>query len=125
MKFRKTLEEVKKANMSKPVGSIVSIKNCSSSSLGRIKSSAVNEKLKELRRTESILEIRKKIIFLEVINKRIIYKFFKDFTNHRKKTNRAVDLVVELFPTFLNTGTTDETFQQSGKQYPSRHILKT
>ena len=49
-----------------------------------------------------------------MINNPIIYKFFKDFTNHRKKTNRAVVLAVDLSPTFLNTGTTNETFQQSG-----------
>ena len=42
------------------------------------------------RRPETILESRKEATFLEVINKPFIYKFFKDFTNHRKKTNRAV-----------------------------------
>ena len=56
----------------------------------------------------------------------IIYKFFKDFTNHRKKTNRAVVFLAEdLSPTFINTGTTDETFQQSGKQDSLRHLLKS
>ena len=30
-----------------------------------------------------------------------------------------------LSPTFLNTGTTDETFQQSRKQGSFRHILKS
>ena len=39
---------------------------------------------------ETILEIRNESTFFEVINKSIIYKFFKDFTNHKKKTNRAV-----------------------------------
>ena len=34
-------------------------------------------------------------------------------------------LVVDLSPTFLNTGTTDETFQQSGKQDSFRHLLKS
>ena len=58
-----------------------------------------------------------------MINNSIIYKFFKDFTNHRKKTNRVVVLAVDLSPTFLNTGTTDETFQHSGKQDSFRHIL--
>ena len=29
----------------------------------------------------------KKATFLKVINNSITYKFFKDFTNHRKKTN--------------------------------------
>ena len=48
-----------------------------------------------------------------MIDNPIIYRFFKDFTNHRNKTKF---LAVDLSPTFLNTGTTDETFQQSGKQ---------
>ena len=47
-----------------------------------------------------------------MINNPIICKFFKDCANHRTKTNRVVDLS----PTFVNTGTTDETFQQCGKQ---------
>ena len=32
---------------------------------------------------------------------------------------------VDLSPTFLNTRTTDETFQQSGKQDSFRHLLKS
>ena len=36
------------------------------------------------------MEMRPKTIFLEVINKPIVYAFFKDFTNHRKKTSKAV-----------------------------------
>ena len=60
-----------------------------------------------------------------MINNSIIYKSFEDLTNHRKRTNRAVVLVVDLFPTFLKTGTTDETFQQSGKRYSFRQILKS
>ena len=53
-----------------------------------------------------------------MINKCIIYKFFKDFPNHRKKTNRAVVFSCRptFSPTFLSTGTTNETFQQSEKQ---------
>ena len=42
------------------------------------------------RRTETILEMRKKASFLQVINKPIIYNFFKDFSKHGKKTNRVV-----------------------------------
>ena len=63
-----------------------------------------------------------------MINNPIIYKFFKNFTNHRKKTKRAVVFSCSTSPTFLNTlntGTTDETFQQSGKQDSFRHILKS
>ena len=36
------------------------------------------------------MEIQKKVHIYLVINNPIIYKFFKDFSNHRKKTNRAV-----------------------------------
>ena len=54
-----------------------------------------------------------------MINKPIIYKFFIDLTNHRKKINRAI----RLSPKFLNTEITNETFQQSEKNL-FRHILK-
>ena len=60
-----------------------------------------------------------------MISNPIIYKFFKDFTNHRKKTNRVVVLALDLSPPFLNIGITNETFQQSGKQDSFRHILKS
>ena len=43
-----------------------------------------------------------------MINNPIIYKFFKDFTNHRKETNRAVVF----------------SSSKSGKQDIFRHILK-
>ena len=36
-----------------------------------------------------------------MINNSIIYKFFKDFTNHRKKSNRAVAFSCRLFPNIL------------------------
>ena len=36
----------------------------------------------------------------------------------------VVVLAVDLSPTFLNIGTTDETFQQSAKQDSLRHLLK-
>ena len=34
------------------------------------------------------MKIREKAIFFEVI--KLCYRFFKDFTNHRKKTDRTV-----------------------------------
>ena len=76
------------------------------------------------RRPKTILEIRKKVTNLLMINNPNIYKFFKDFNNHRKKTNRAVRFSCRPPPTFLNTWTTDETFQQSGKEDSFRHTLK-
>ena len=71
------------------------------------------------------MEIRKKATFLQVINNPIIYKFFKDFTNLKKRPTGWQFLTVDLSSTFLNTGTTNEIFQQSGKQDSSRHILKS
>ena len=49
----------------------------------------------------------------------------KDFTKHRKKTNRVVGLSCRLSPTFLNAGTISDIFQQSGKQDSFRNILKS
>ena len=40
-----------------------------------------------MRRPKTIKEIRKKVTFLLVINNPMIYKFLKDFTNHRQKIN--------------------------------------
>ena len=45
-------------------------------------------------------------------------------TTERRLTGRQF-LAVDLSPTFLNTGTTNETFQQSGKQDSFRHLLKS
>ena len=53
------------------------------------------------RRPRTILEIRKKATFFYVINNPIIYKFFKDFTNYRKKTDRAVVFSWRSFPNIL------------------------
>ena len=63
--------------------------------------------------------------FLEVVNKLIVVKFSKDFSICRRKTNRIVVFNIGFSPTFLNTGVTDETFQQSGKQDSFRRILKS
>ena len=60
-----------------------------------------------------------------MINNSIIHKFFKDFTNHIKRTKRTVFLVLDQSPTFLNIGTTNETLQQSAKQDSFRHLLKS
>ena len=59
-----------------------------------------------------------------MINNPIILSFSKTLlTTERRLTGREF-LAVELSPTFLNTGTIDETFQQSGKQDSFRQILK-
>ena len=56
-----------------------------------------------------------------MINNPIIYKILLT----TEKTNRAVVFSCRPFPTFLNTGTTDKTFQQSGKEDSFRQILKS
>ena len=53
------------------------------------------------RRSKTILENRKKVTFIYVVNNPIIYKFFKDFTNRKKKSNRVVVFSSKPFPTFL------------------------
>ena len=45
------------------------------------------------------------------------------WTTERRLTGKL--LALDLSPAFLNTGTTNETLQQSGKQDPSRHLLKS
>ena len=59
-----------------------------------------------------------------VISHHFIYKFFKDSTNRIRLTGWQF-LAEDLSPTFLNTGTTNETFQQCGKQNFLRHMLKS
>ena len=61
------------------------------------------------RRPKTILEIRIEVTFLKVIKKHIIIYCFS--YGH--------------FPTFLNTVTTNETFQQSGTQNSFRQILNS
>ena len=66
------------------------------------------------RRPETYWKSDKKATILKVINKSIIDKFFKEFTNHITKTIRAIVFRHRSLLTFLNTGntrTTDETFQ--------------
>ena len=57
------------------------------------------------------LKPRKKTMFSFVINNIIICNFYEDFSNHRKKINRAVVLAIDLYRTFLNTGTTNENLK--------------
>ena len=66
------------------------------------------------------MEIRKKATFHQVINNPIIYSKTL-LTTERRLTGWQV-LAVDLSSTFFNTGTTDTTFRQSGKQDSFRHI---
>ena len=122
---------LKKTSMPNPVKSFGYIKCYSSSSPKSVKSpsNSIRYNCQKIcswsRRPKTVLEIRKKISFLYVINNPIIYKFFKYFSNHRKKTNREKVFSSRPFPTFLNTWTTNETFQQSGEQDSFGHLLKS
>ena len=54
-----------------------------------------------------------------------ITSFSKNLLTTEKRLTRLQFLAVDLSPTFLNTGSTDETFHQSGKQDSFRQILKS
>ena len=101
------LKFVKKTSMPHPVKSLGYIKCHSSSSPRPVKSpsNSIRYNCEKIcswsRRPKTILEIRKKTTFLQVINNSIIYKFSKDFNNHRKKTNRAVIFSCRPFPNIL------------------------
>ena len=67
---------------------------------------------------ETVLEIRKKTIFFELINKSIFNKFFKDFTNSSKKTKRQIVwwALLNIWKTrFFQT--LIEEFESSGSQF--------
>ena len=79
----------------------------------------------DFRGPKNRLEIRKKT-FLQVINKAIIYKFLKKLVLTRERRQTMLQyLAAGLSLTFLNRRTTNETFQQSGKEDSFRHILKS
>ena len=65
-----------------------------------------------MKRPKIILEIRKNALFLIGDQEAYYLQVFQ-----RRQQFLAVDLSL----TFLNTGTTDETFQQPGKQDSFRH----
>ena len=90
------LKFVKKTSMPDHAERFRLIKCYSSSCPGPVKSPSNSIRSKSqkiyslLIRPETILEIRKEATFFEVINNSIIYKFFKDFLNHWKNSNRTV-----------------------------------
>ena len=85
-----------------------------------------------LRRPKTILEIRKKAIFLQatfltfVDKTSLIYiSFSKTLLATERRLTEQQFLAIHFSQTFFNTGITDEIFQQSGKQESFRYILKT
>ena len=101
------LQFVKKTSIPDRVKSFGYIRCYSSSSPWPVKSPSNSiryscQKIRSWsRRPKTILEIRKKFTFLSVINNPMIYKFFKDFTNLKKKTNMAVVFSFRAFPNIL------------------------
>ena len=85
------LKFVKRSSMPNPVKSLGYIKCYSLNSPRPVKSpsNSIGYDCKNIcswsRGPKTILEIRKKGTFLYVINNSIIYKFLKDFANHRNK----------------------------------------
>ena len=90
------LKFVKRTSTSNPVTSHRYIKCYCSSSPRAIKSSgnSIRYSFQKIyswsRRPVTLLEIREKATFLEGINNLIMYKFLKDFSNQRKKTNQML-----------------------------------
>ena len=74
------------------------------------------------KRPKTILEIRKNAFFCRWST---ILLFAKTLLTTEKRLTGVSLLSVDLFTIFLNTGTTDETFQQSGKQDSFRQLLKS
>ena len=80
------------------------------------------------RRRKTILKIWKKARLFQCINKSIIYRFFKDFSNARKKTNSSVVFSFRTFPKILNYMDHQwdlPTINKTQKQDSNRHILDT
>ena len=77
-----------------------------------------------MRRPETILKIRKKVTFLKVTNKSIIYKSLKDFASNKKKTCRAVVFTQITLPDLHKHGNTDEISKNLEKMIPSNKYLK-
>ena len=55
---------------------------------------------------------QKKATFLQVINEPIICTFFKNFTNHRRKTSRALVFSNRLFSNILKYGDHRENIEE-------------
>ena len=114
----------KKTSIPKPVECLEYIKCYSSTSPRPIENpgNSIRYKYQKicswLRRPKTILEIRKNATFLQAMNKPIT-TFLKALLITSKFS------VVCFPPAFLNTGITNETFQQSGKQDSFRYILKS
>ena len=82
----------------------------------------------QMRRPKATLEIRIKATFLKVINNSVIYInsiIILYFSRTWLTIERRNFLAIHLSSTFLNTWTTNEIFQQSGKQGSFRQILKS
>ena len=100
------LKSVKKTSTPNPVESHGYIKSYSSSGPRPIKSPSDSIRYSSQkicnwsRRPKTIPEIKNITLFL-VINNPITYKFFKDFTNRRKKTNSTIVFSCRYFPSIL------------------------
>ena len=110
------LKFVKKTSMLNPVKSLGYIKHYSSSSPRPVKShsNSIRYNCQKICSWSRILTSRKpywkseKRTFLLMINNPIIYKFFKVSKTTKRRLTGWQFLTVDVFPTFLNTGTTNK-----------------
>ena len=61
----------------------------------------LSEDLEVIKKIENYSRNHKNATFLQVVNKPIYYKFFKDFSNYSKKTSRVVVLAADLPPNII------------------------
>ena len=117
--------------MLNPVKSLRYIKSYSSSSPRSVKSprNYIRYNCKNicslLRRPIPILKIRKRPHFSRWSAILLFTRFSKTLLATESILSGRYFFAVDLSPTFLNTGSTNETFQQSGKQDSFRHLLKS
>ena len=111
-----------KTGMPNTVQSFAYIKYYKSSSPRAIKSpsNSITYNCRKICSLSRGTETKLKITIFDVINKPIIYRFFKDFATHRKETNRVIVFSYRPLP----NGPTDNTVQQSGKHDSFRDKLK-
>ena len=126
-----TLKSVKKASMPNSAESLGYVKCYSWSSPRSVKNSSnsIKNNWKKIYnwsgRPKTILKIRKKTTFSRWSTILLFIRFSKTLlTTERRLTGRWF-LAVDRSSTFLNTGTTDETFQQFEKQDSFRNLLKS
>ena len=76
-------------------------------------------------RPKTMLEMRKRTYFSWWSTILLFTSLSKTLLTSQRRITGWPILAVNIYPTFFNTGTTNKTFQQSIKQDPLRHLMKS